>query len=145
MKNTSRTMFNIGNIVNICYLGLGGLLALIGLLIMIIGGATGADEAAKAAAIASGGGIFGWGLYFLITSILALVFVGKAKRELADESSQNNGPFIVCIVFGAISSNPFYVLAGIFGLIAESQERNAQQPKAVEESKEEPVEEPKEE
>ena len=143
MKNTSRTMFNIGNIVNICYLGLGGLFAIIGLLVMIIGGATGADEAAKAASIATGGGFLGWGIYFLVTSILALVFVGKAKRELADENSQNNGPFIICIVFGAISSNPFYILAGIFGLIAEGQERNAQQPKAVEEPKEEPAEEPK--
>ena len=138
MKNTSRTMYNIGGIINVVYIGLGALLTLIGLLVMIIGGATGEDEAAKAAAVATGGGCLGWGLYFLIAAILCFVFVGKAKKELADESTANNTPFIITIVFGAISSNPFYVLAGIFGLIAEGQQRNKI------ENKEEPKEEPKE-
>jgi hypothetical protein len=50
------------------------------------------------------------------------VLVGKAKRELADESKSNKKPFIVTIVVGAIASNPFYVLGGIFGLIAEGQQ-----------------------
>ena len=129
MKNTSRTMFNIGNIVTIVYLGLGALLALIGLLIIIIGVATGEDEAAKAAAVSAGGSGLGWGIYFIVTSILCLVFVGKAKRELADESTSNNTPFIITIVFGAIASNPFYVLAGIFGLIAEGQQGKKAEPK----------------
>lgn len=141
MKNTSRTMYNIGGIINVVYIGLGALLTLIGLLVMIIGGATGEDEAAKAAAVATGGGCLGWGLYFLITAILCFVFVGKAKKELANESTSDNKPFIITIVFGAISSNPFYVLAGIFGLIAEGQQRNnieakKEEPKAEEEPKE---------
>lgn len=136
MKNTSRIMFNIGNIVTICYLGLGALLSLIGLIVIIVGVAGGDGSVS-----ASGGSVLGWGIYFLVTSILCLVFVGKAKRELADESTKNNTPFIITIVFGAIASNPFYVLAGIFGLIAESQQGN-QQPKEVEEK---PAEEPKEE
>ena len=136
MKNTSRIMFNVGNIVTICYLGLGALLSLIGLIIIIVG-AVGGDGSVTAA----GGSVLGWGIYFLVTSILCLVFVGKAKKELADESTKNNAPFIITIVFGAIASNPFYVLAGIFGLIAESQQGN-QQPKEVEEK---PAEEPKEE
>jgi hypothetical protein len=115
-------MFNIGNIVTVIYLGLGGLLALIGLLVIIFGGAFGEDEAAKAAGIAAGSSVLGWGIYFIVTSILCLVFVGKAKRELADESKSNKGPFITTIVVGAIASNVFYVLAGIFGLIAEGQQ-----------------------
>ena len=130
MKNTSRIMFNIGNIVTICYLGLGALLSLIGLIVIIIG-AVGGDGGTTYA----GGKCLGAGIYFIVTSILCLVFVGKAKRELADESNRDNKPFIITIVFGAIASNPFYVLAGIFGLIAESQQG---QPKEVEA---EPVEE----
>ena len=137
MKNTSRTMFNIGNIVTICYLGLGALLFLIGLIVIIVG-AVGGDPAITA----SGGGVLGWGIYFLVGAILCLIFVGKAKKELADESTSNQTPFIITIVFGAIASNPFYVLAGIFGLIAEGQQgrANNEQPKEVEEK---PAEEPK--
>lgn len=119
MKNTSRIMFNIGNIVTICYLGLGALLSLIGLIVIIVGAVSG-DHGTTIA----GAKCLGAGIYFLVSSILCLVFVGKAKKELADESTRNNTPFIVTIVFGAIASNPFYVLAGIFGLIAESQQGN---------------------
>ena len=136
MKNASRTMYNVGAIINIVYLGLGGLLTLIGIILLLVGGIGGDHGVLEAGAKA-----LGWGIYFIVAAILCFVFVGKAKRELADSSTQNNGPFIVTIVFGAISSNPFYVLAGIFGLIAESQERNQQQakeePKQVEEPKEE--------
>ena len=135
MKNTSRIMFNIGNIVTICYLALGALLSLIGFIVIIIGAVAGDGGAANA-----GGRCLGAGIYLLVTSILCLVFVGKAKRELADESNRDNKPFIITIVFGAIGSNPFYVLAGIFGLIAESQQGNKEQPKEVEEK---PAEEPK--
>lgn len=132
MKNTSRTMFNIGNIITIVYLGLGALFTLIGLIVIIVGGAS-----SEPSIVASGSTLLGWGIYFLVTSILCLVFVGKAKKELADESSQNQKPFIITIVFGAIASNPFYVLAGIFGLIAEGQQGN-KEPKEVEEKPEEP-------
>ena len=132
MKNTSRIMFNVGNIVTIVYLGLGGLFTLIGLITLIVGGAS-----SDPTIISAGSTLLGWGIYFLVTSILCLVFVGKAKKELADESSKNQTPFIITIVFGAIASNPFYVLAGIFGLIAESRQGN-NQPKEVEEKPEEP-------
>lgn len=133
MKNTSRIMFNVGNIVTICYLGLGALLSLIGLIVIIVG-AVGGDGSVTA----SGGSVLGWGIYFLVTSILCLVFVGKAKRELADESTKNQTPFIITIVFGAVASNPFYVLAGIFGLIAESQQgQPKQEPVEAEPVKEE--------
>ena len=136
MKNTSRIMFNVGNIVTICYLGFGALMLLISIICFIVGGVAGDPSVT-----AGGATCLGWAIYFLVGSILCLVFVGKAKRELADESTKNNTPFIITIVFGAIASNPFYVLAGIFGLIAESQQGN-QQPKEVEEK---PAEEPKEE
>lgn len=133
MKNASKTMFNIGHIVTIIYLILGALLAIIGIVTLIIGAgalavaAGDADaERAAAAAVGAGGGLLGWGLYFVITSIVCLVLIGKAKRELADESKSNKKPFIVTIVVGAIASNPFYILGGIFGLIAEGQQGQQQ-------------------
>lgn len=129
MKNASKTMFNIGHIVTIIYLILGALLAIIGIIVCIVGGvglaAAAGDaeaEAAAAAAVGAGGTCIGWGIYFLVTSIVCLILVGKAKRELADESKSNKKPFIVTIVVGAIASNPFYILGGIFGLIAEGQQ-----------------------
>ena len=131
MKKASETMFRIGNIFTILYLILGALLILIGIIVCVVGGigvAAAQDDAAAAAAAAllgSGGGCIGWGIYFLVTSIVCLVLVKKAQRELADESTQNRKPFIVSIVCGAIASNVFYVLAGIFGLIAEGQQGQA--------------------
>lgn len=139
MKNTSNTMYNIGRIFTIVELVLGPILFLIGLICVIVGSVV---DPRDAALIASGGSLIGWGVYFIVVSILALVFVGKAKQELQNEETKNPTPFIITIVFGAIASNPFYVLAGIFGLIADGQQgQQAEQPKAVEEKKEE---EPKE-
>lgn len=133
MKNASKTMFNVGHIVTIIYLILGALLAVIGIVFLIVGLSTLAiaagdaeGEAAAAAALGAAGGLLGWGLYFVITSIVCLVLIGKAKRELADESKSNKKPFIVTIVVGAIASNPFYILGGIFGLIAEGQQGQQQ-------------------
>ena len=132
MKKASETMFRIGNIFTILYLILGALLAVIGTIVCAVGGAAmvvaqgdGQAEAAAAALLGSGGGCIGWGIYFLVTSIVCLILVKKAQRELADESTQNRKPFIVSIVCGAIASNVFYVLAGIFGLIAEGQQGQA--------------------
>lgn len=122
MKNASKTMFNIGNIFTIILIVLGGLLTLIGIICAAVGAA--GNEPALAAAA---GGLIGFGIYLLFASILCLIFVGNAKRELADESTSNKKPFIITIVFGAIAENVFYVLAGIFGLIAEGQQQNAAQ------------------
>ena len=118
-------MFNIGNIFTIVTLALGALFFIIGIIMAIVGGigvANGDDSAAAAAA--AGGSLIGTGIYLLIASILCLIFVGKAKRELANETTRRPAPFIITIVFGAIASNVFYVLAGIFGLIAEGQQGN---------------------
>ena len=128
MKKASETMFRIGNIFTILYLALGALLLLIGIIAAIVGGigvAADANDPAAIAALSAGGSCIGWGIYFIVTSIVCLILVKKAQRELADESTQNKKPFIVSIVCGAIASNVFYVLAGIFGLIAEGQQGQA--------------------
>ena len=123
MKNTSRTMFNIGNIYNICSIVLGAILIGLGILLIIVGNL---PDVNKPEVVGFGGSCLGSGIYLLVTAILCFVFVGKAQRELADESTSNVTPFIVTIVFGAISFNPLYVLAGIFGLIADKQQGQEQ-------------------
>ena len=131
MKKASEIMFKIGNIFTIIYLVLGAILFIIGLISSIVSGVaaaaatTDAEVAAAAAALGSAVGLIFLGLYFFVTSLICLIVVRKAQRELADESKANRKPFIVTIVVGAIASNYFYVLAGIFGLIAEGQQGQA--------------------
>ena len=132
MKKASEIMFKIGNIFTIIYLILGGVLFVISLISSIAAGvalaAAGGDEgaiAAASAALGSGIGLIFLGIYFFVTSLICLIVVRKALRELADESKANRKPFIITIVVGAIASNYFYVLAGIFGLIAEGQQGQA--------------------
>ena len=138
MKNASNKMYNIGRIFTIIEIILGPILILIGTLLLILSAVIEDFNAA-----ANSGSLIFYGAYFIVGGILCLIFVSKAKKELADESTRNNKPFIITIVFGAIAGNVFYVLAGIFGLIAEGQQGNKEEPKQVEEPKEEPAEEPK--
>ena len=133
MKKASEIMFKIGNIFTIIYLVLGAILFLIGLISSIVSGvalaAASGDEAAVAAAAAALGSAVGLifvGLYFFVTSLVCLIVVRKAQKELANEATSNKKPFIITIVCGAIASNVFYVLAGIFGLIAEGQQGQQQ-------------------
>ena len=130
MKNASSTMYRIGNIFTIIELVLGPLFFVIGLILSIIGAV---QDPVNQALLNSGSTMIGWGVYFIIVSILCLVFVSKAQRELRNRDSRNPTPFILTIVFGAIAQNVFYVLAGIFGLIADSQQGQKEEPKAVEE------------
>ena len=141
MKNASRTMFNVGNIFNVIQLILGALFFVIGVICAIIGAASDHPEVAS-----TGGSLIGWGIYFLVVAILCFVFVGKAKRQLQNDDSRNPSPYILTIVFGAIACNPFYVLAGIFGLIANGQNNNGgnnDEPRSL--PREEPREEPRQE
>ena len=117
MKNTSRTMYRFGNLVNFIFIGVAGLIILISVICLIVG-LVGGDSALTSNSVSS---LFG-GIYWTVACVLAFIFVGKAQKELADESTSKPAPYIVTIVFGAITGNPLYVLAGIFGLIAEGQQ-----------------------
>lgn len=155
MKNVSNTMYRIGRIVNVILLIAGILLSLIGLICVIVAGVgtaaavAASDDAAISAAaglMATAGGLLGYGICLLVGAILAFIFVGKAQRELANEQSHSKTPFIITIIFGAIAENIFFVLAGIFGIIAEIQEEKQANANVVDaQPAEQPAEEPKEE
>ena len=131
MKNTSNLMYNIGRIFNIIELILGIILVPLAILFLIL------TAVLDDFSFAQAGSMLGYGIYFLVVAILALIFVSKAKKELKDEGNKNFTPFIITIVFGAIASNPFYVVAGVLGIIVESKQGNKEEPKQVEEPKEE--------
>ena len=129
MKNTSKTMYRFGNLLQIIYLAIAALVALIALIIILVGLITG-NEPLTSSGVSSLVSMIIW----LVLIILGMVFVGRAQRELKNEGNKNFTPYILTIIFGAICGNVLYVLAGIFGIIAES--KQGDQPK------EEPQEEP---
>lgn len=140
MKNTSNKMYNIGRIFSVVELIVGVVLVGLGTLLTIL------QLLLEDFSYAGGPRTIFWGAYMVVAAILCFVFVAKAKKELADENNRNKTPFIITIIFGAVSWNVFYVLAGIFGLIADGQqgEQPKEEPKQVEEKPaEEPAEEPK--
>ena len=129
MKNVSNKMFNIGRIFSIvefiigcCLVGIGALLFLLELFVEDF---------------SWGGGLktLIWGSWMVVGAVLCFVFVNKAKKELADENNRNKTPFIITIIFGAVSWNVFYVLAGIFGLIASGQPSEQPTEEPIEETK----------
>lgn len=113
MKNASKTMYRIGRLFNFIFLGLGALLFVLGLIIIIA-----ADDAEGKA---TGTSCLSIGVFYLVTAIIALILSGKALRAIGD-GKENRKPHIIMIVIGAISSDIFYLLGGIFGIIAESQD-----------------------
>ncbi len=126
MQNASNTMYRIGRIFTIIELVLGPILFIIGLIAVIAGSV---KDPSDAALISSGSTCIGWAVYFIVVAILQLIFVSKAQKELENRDNRNPTPFILTIVFGAIANNVFYVLAGIFGLIADGQQGNNEESK----------------
>ena len=134
MKNNIPKMFRFGNIANSIYLGVGAFAFSLSIILLIIGSVSGnpglTDFAWK---------LFRWGFYLALGAVLCLfIIVNKAEKEV-EKGATNNSPYILSIVFGVISSNPFYVIAGIFGVIVYARENKGEtkeEPKQIEEPKE---------
>ena len=130
MKNNTPKMFRYGNIVNLIYLILSILMLVIGFIAMIVGVV---DD--NQGTINDGASCFGYGIHLLAATILCNIFViKKAEKQVEENFYGSLAPYINAIVFGAISFNPFYVIAGIFGLVLNGQNKN--KPEQVEENKE---------
>ena len=129
MKNNTPKMFRYGNIVNLIYLILSILMLVSGLIAMIIGVVDDNQDT-----INTGAKAFGYGVHLLAAVILCNIFVKKAQKQVEEDYYRSLAPFINAIVFGVISFNPFYVIAGIFGIVVNGQNKN--KPEQVEENKE---------
>lgn len=139
MKNTSNIMFKIGKIINIILIPLYAIGILVGLVYAVIGivGIV-ASEASDSYSYSSGSGVaeggamlagIGIGLaiglsVLLIFEIISLVVCSKKHKEI-EAGNNETAPRIFLIVFGVLGENVFYILAGIFSLVARAQEGNA--------------------
>ena len=132
MKNNTPKMFRYGNIVNRIYFAISIVLMVIGLIAVIVGAVKG-DEGKQL--LRDGGTCFGDGVHLFVATILCNIFViNKAEKQIEEDFYRSHAPFINAIVFGVVSFNPFYVIAGIFGVILMGQKNN--NPEQVEENKE---------
>lgn len=120
MKNASETMYRIGRIFNFILLGIYAILIVVNLVSMIVG-LTDSNRSAQVSSAVSG----------LITNIiliaLTVVLLFLAKKAMTDIEADgtNQTPHILMIVFGVLTGDVFYLLGGIFGLVAISQANNS--------------------
>ena len=135
MKHASELMYKIGRIFNFVLFGIYGIWAIFAIVAIATGAAAQSSEAVAA-------GVYSliWAILFLAFTLVALILSKKALNALED-GRNNKKEHIIMIVVGAISNDIFYLLGGIFGLIAEGQQANQQpaeeQPKEEEKKDEE--------
>ena len=106
MSKASAIMYSIANIFNWISL----ICAVIGIVFSILGGLNVVPDAAAAG--------LGWGtlVYFIIMLIAAIIIIAMVRRAKAKGTSKAWD--VLFIILGALSSNIFYILGGIFGLFA---------------------------
>ena len=134
MRNTQAILYKIGKIINFVLLGIFALTFLLNLIFLIVNAVNG----------------WGWGgnlgamiyMLFLAAFIIVLIILcGKFEEEAKKAPVDKLMPVILLMIFGFLSYNWLYLVGGVFGIIAASQEKNA----SGEAKKEEPAEEKKEE
>ena len=106
MHKASAVMYSIANIFNWIAL----IFAVLGIVVSILGGANIVPEIREMG--------FGWGylVYFIIMLISCIIIIAMVRRAKAKGTSK--GWDVLFIVLGVLSSNIFYILGGIFGLVA---------------------------
>ena len=125
MKTASKVMYTIGRIFNI--------LAMIGFLIVLIMGivaiAKAPDVAAQADATmtveearAAGITLTTVGAIFVAVYCIIFVLATHASKALNNDKKEN-APHVLMIIIG-VFGDIFYLLGGIFGLVAESENSN---------------------
>ena len=117
-------MYKIGKIINIIMIPVSVLLIVIGAVLIATTPVSTEMTPEELQKIASASTCIGYGVYFLITSVLSIIICPKKHKEIAN-GNMEIAPRVFLIVFGAIADNIFYVLAGIFSLVARSQELNS--------------------
>jgi len=123
MKNAAQIMYKIGRIINIVAIPLSALILVIGIILFATTNKLNPTSEELATIATATSSIF-WGIFLLITSILSIIICPKKQKEI-ENGSNEVAPRVFLIVFGALSDNIFYILSGIFSLIARSQEANS--------------------
>ena len=122
MTNASKILYTVGKVFNVLEIVATSLALVFGVLVMIFGQQIIPDTPmfANMTAMATGTGFSVGGFVALVWAIVSLVLANNATRAL-ENSREENAPHIVMIVVGVLG-NIFYLLGGIFGLVAEHTE-----------------------
>lgn len=123
IKNSANVMYIIGKVFNILSFAFYPIMFIIGLIMMISHNAP--DAKYKELSIL-GAYMLVLSIPLFILSIISLV-VCRNRKRLIDQGTESVSPMVVLIVFGAILNNIFYLLSGIFSLVARNQEFNSKQ------------------
>ena len=122
MKTASKIMYTIGRIFNIIAIIACVILIVVGIVAMVAPGkiADASDEIGTAAeAKAMGMSILITGVVLFVVYTVICAIAGHAKKALNNNKTEN-APHILMIIIG-IFGDIFYLLGGIFGLVAEHQ------------------------
>lgn len=123
MKNSANVMYIIGKVFNILSFVFYPIMFIIGLIMMI---SQDAPDAKYHELSILGAYMLVLSIPLFILSIISLV-VCRNRKRLIDQGTESVSPMVVLIVFGAILNNVFYLLSGIFSLVARNQELNREQ------------------
>ena len=133
MRKFQELFYKIGRIVNYVMLGIHGLVVAINIILLIVDAVAGNYVVDNISAI--------------ITNIIfagfavALIFLDKKYAEDALKAKSDAlTPVIILMVFGLFVAFWCYTVAGVFGIIAASQENGNKETKQVEEKIEEKAE-----
>lgn len=126
MRNAARTMYKIGRIFSFVLLGLTALLLVIFSILMIVEAVNGHFPAHLGSVI--------WYVIWLALVIVMIILASKAIKAIAQDEKAV-APHVTMIVAGAISGDIFYLLGGIFSLVANGQESDKPAEEKSEEKK----------
>ena len=135
MRNAREIMMKIGRIVNIVFIALGALLMVLGIVGIVLGALSDGDT--QIALASSGGDLLGNGIWMLIMNIVSIILIPKANAIVFNGQDNVIKGSVFIIIIGVVAWNPFYILAGIFGIIVkdeinkESQEKKDAEPAEV--------------
>ena len=135
MRNAREIMMKIGRIVNIVFIALGALLMILGIVGIVLGALSDGDQ--QIALATSGGDLLGNGIWMLILNIVSIILIPKANAIVFNGQDNVIKGSVFIIIIAVLAWNPFYILAGIFGIIVkdeinkESQEKKDAEPAEV--------------
>ena len=122
MGKTSKIMYTIGRIFNIVAMVCCALLVIIGIIFTAGSGSFSGDIGMETSELLiMGAAILGSGIGSFIVELVVYLLATKAHKTIGNGTTEK-GPHIMMIVIGAIGGDIFYLLGGIFGLVAESRD-----------------------
>ena len=130
MRHASEVMYKIGKVFAIVAVVLCAIFVVIGVGFAIAGsiGIASTEPETDSPWFALSIGSLAYSAVFIITgsillilNILALIFCSRSNAEI-EEGSYEVKPRVLLIVFGALTDSPFFILSGIFSLIARKQD-----------------------